>query len=261
MSQSLVVRKEVSSHNPTVYTYRMVSLSNLVDLSLILKSSINKARSRPLDSSCKANIAGPKLNIRNFPHCYTTNGNYMLLYVRKYSQNLLVYADATSQQWLVCSTRRASWRQTKLQPIGNEWMRSTVILDHPGPDWGKSQTCLCASPILFSYPDTLMPVMQGKQSGPADIILTRSCVNNSAWLRGGLRRQSHILNVRDTVLAFMNPRIWLTELCSEKLLEITQCASARKLLWNDPIIMQTAVCILHLCVCVCVYILLGCVHV
>lgn len=44
---------------------------------------------------------------------------------------------------------------------------------------------LCASPILFSYPDTLMPAMHGKQSGPADIILTRSCVNNSVWLGGG----------------------------------------------------------------------------
>lgn len=75
---------------------------------------------------------------------------------------------------------------------------------------------------------------------------------------------SHILNVRDTILAFMNPHVWLTELCSEKLLEITQYASARKLLWNDPIIMQTAVCTLHLLyvsVCMPVYILLGCVSV
>lgn len=119
----------------------------------------------------------------------TPNGNCMrILYTRKHSHNLLVQslADAASQ-WLPYSARRVSWRQTKPQPIGNEWMPSPVIPDHPGPDWGKSPVHLCASPILFSYPDTLMPAMHRKQSGPADIILTRSCVNNSAQLGGGLR--------------------------------------------------------------------------
>lgn len=72
-------------------------------------------------------------------------------------------------------------------------MRRGVIRDHPGPDWGKSRLCLCASPILFSYSDTLMPVMHQKQSAPMDIILTPSCVNNSAWARRGvMTAKSHI---------------------------------------------------------------------
>lgn len=70
--------------------------------------------------------------------------------------------------------------------MGNEWMQSPIILDHPRPDWGNSRLCLRASPIVFSYQDTLMPVMHGKQLEPADIILTQSWVNNSAGLRGGV---------------------------------------------------------------------------
>lgn len=160
-------------------------------------------------------------NEHTFSHCNTTNGNKYCTYesiptISSYS----TFADAASQQWLACCTTRVSWRRTKLQPMENEWMRSTVILDHPGPDWGKSQPCLCASPILFSHPDTLMPVMHGKQSGPADIILAWSCVNNSAWLRGGLWQQSHILNVRDTVLALTNPQFF------------GQRSSAAKSYWN-----------------------------
>lgn len=139
-------------------------------------------------------------------------------------------------------------------------MRSTVILDHPGPDWGKSQPCLRASPILFSYPDTLMPVMHGKQSGPVDIILTWSCVNNSVWLRGGLRRQSHTLNARDTVLAFMNPCVWLTELCSKKASGNHSVCISKKasLKWSNY---NANSCVYTTFMSVCVYTLAWRVHV
>lgn len=140
-----------------------------------------------------------------------------ILDIHKHFHNFLVqsFADAVSQQWLACGARRVSWKQTELEPVGNEWMQSPIIPDHPSPDWGNSRLCLRASPIVFSYQDTLMPVMHGKQLGPVDIILTQSCVNNSAGLRGGLRWQSHILNTGDTVLVSMNPCVRLTVLCSK----------------------------------------------
>lgn len=161
-----------------------------------------------------------------------------------HSNNLPVQspADALPQQWLACSTGRASWRPTKLQPIGNERMRSPVIPDHPGPDWGESQPCLCASPNLFSYPDTLMLVMHGET--------IRTHGHNPHPKLCKLLSTARYINI---LCKSHNIEFWHSghaELCCEKLQEITQNASFEMIQLQC---IQLCVCTVFMCLCVCVF--------